>query len=67
VIHNKRLTYQIFRLIVLPETARMKGQSIDRFVEVLVNAIPIDVAASGSVKGAGGNGSSGANSSARKP
>jgi hypothetical protein len=68
VILNKRLTYQIFRLIVLPETARMKGQSIDRFVEVLVNGIPLEAAATASVKAANaGSGGGGANSSSKKP
>lgn len=50
VILNKRVSYQVFRLIILPEAATMKGQSIHKFIEVIVNAIPLDTEASLSAK-----------------
>jgi hypothetical protein len=57
VILNKRVTYQVFRLVVLPEAATMKGQSIDKFIEVIVNAIPLDFETIESTKAATTNGS----------
>jgi hypothetical protein len=50
VILNKRVSYQVFRLVVLPEAASMKGQSIDKFIQVIVNAIPVDTEANESSK-----------------
>lgn len=67
VIHNKRLTYQIFRILLLPDTASMKKQSIDKFIQVLVNAIPVEEEVQEeSTKVSNGPNAVGANSTARR-
>ncbi len=41
VVLNKRIKYGPFRYFVIPDSAEMKNQSVDKFIQVLVNAIPL--------------------------
>lgn len=41
VVLNKRLKYGPFRYFMVPGAAEMKKQSVDKFIQVLVNALPI--------------------------